>query len=327
MRENTRSAHVPGQERTAEGFATAMAALEGAAAPEDVAGHAFCSGRAALTAVLLAFLREGAHVVAPAPGAEPLAGVLSRFGVSADFVDMADLERVRQAVRPSTGLLYAETLAEQVTDLRGLYRIARQAGALLVVDSTLAGPFVCRPLEHGADLVLHEAAPLLGGHDGCAGGVVTGRPDLVAKLRRVCADLGVELPPGEAGTLRGGLRTLPVRVRRMCSTAMMFAASVAKHPRALDVAYPGLPEHPGHQLARRLYDCGPEGTRFGFCVGLTPLGDATAFVKSLDLVEEGPLGGSRTRARVSGGRVLFSIGLEDAEDLLEDVTRALDSLS
>jgi cystathionine beta-lyase/cystathionine gamma-synthase len=326
VRENTRSVHLPGEERTADGFAAAVASLEGAAAPEDVAGQAFASGRAALAVVALTFLRGGCHVIAPAPGSGLLAAVLPRFGVSADFVDVTDLDRVRQAVRPSTKILYTEALADQVADLRALYRVAREAGALLVVDSTLASPIVCRPLEHGADLVLHSAA-LLGGHDGAEGGVVTGRPDLIKRLRQVGADLGADLPPDEAFTLRRGLRTLPLRVRRMCSTAMMFAASVAKHPRVRHVGYPGLADHPGHLLARQLFDSGPEGTRFGVCVSVVPAGDAEALVKSLTLIEPGPPGGTRTRAAAADDRVRFTMGLEDAEDLIADVTRALDSLS
>ncbi|MFI6598027.1 trans-sulfuration enzyme family protein [Nonomuraea sp. NPDC050536] len=324
MRENTRCVHLPGEERTAEGFAAAVASLEGAAAPEDVAGQAFASGQAALTVAMLTFLRGGTHVVAPAPGTGLLANVLARFGVSADFVDMSDLERVRQAVKPTTKILYAETLSDQVADIRSLYRIARQAGALLVIDSTLATPIVCRPLEHGADLVVHAAGALLGGHDGCSGGVITGRPDLVGRLRQVCADLGAELPGGEAAELRRGLRTLPLRVRRMCSTAMVFAAAVAKHPGVFRVGYPGLTDHPGHLLARRLFDSGPEGTRFGTCVSLTPRGDPHSLVKALNLVSSGPAGGPYSTAEVRDGRVRFSVGLEDAEDLITDVTRALE---
>lgn len=314
----------------ADDFAAAVASLEGAAAPEDVAGQAFASGRAAFAAVTTTFLRGGTHVVAPAPGAGVLANVLARFGVSADFVDVTDLTRVRQAIKPTTKILYAETLADpstSVADIRSLYRIARQAGALLVVDSTLATPVVCRPLEHGADLVLHAAEALLGGGD-CAGGVVTGRPDLIGRLRRVCGDLGGSLSPAEAARLCLGLGTLPLRVRRMCSTAMVFAAAIAKHPQVRHVGYPGLPGHPGHQLARRLFDSGPEGTRFGTCVTVTPVGDAGVLVKGLRLAEPNPApGGPRTRAVPLGDSVRFSLGLEDAEDLIADVTRALDSLS
>nr|WP_221473554.1 aminotransferase class I/II-fold pyridoxal phosphate-dependent enzyme [Planomonospora venezuelensis] len=337
---------------TTAAFAAAVASLEGAAAPEDVAGQAFASGMAAINTVLMTFLRAGAHVVAPAPvygGTYSLiTNVLSRFGVSADFVDYAGLHRVQEAVRSGTKIIFAETLsapAMTVADIRSLYRIARAAGALLVVDSTFATPIVCRPLEHGADLVVHSAATYLGGHDDCAGGVVVGRPDLVARLREVAVDTGGTLSPDDAFLLRRGLETLPLRIRRMCSTAMVFAAALAKHPAVRRVHYPGLPGHPGHQLARHLFDSGPEGTRYGACVTITPHGGHDAGAKLLDALRLVSIatsaGGTRTKAthlastghrRLGEGSgadaaaVRFSVGLEDAEDLIVDVTRALDSL-
>ncbi|GII87317.1 L-methionine gamma-lyase [Sphaerisporangium siamense] len=341
---------------TVAAFASGVATLEGAAAPEEVSGQAFASGMAAVTAVLLAFLRSGTHVVAPAPvygGTYALlTGTLARFGVSADFVDYSDLRRVRDAVRPSTRIIYAETLADPtmaVADIRGLYRIARDAGALLVVDSTLATPVVCRPLEHGADLVVHSATKLLGGHDDCTGGAVVGRRELIAQVREVRIDTGSALAPDEAFLLRRSLETLPLRVRRMCATAMVFAAAVAKHPAVRRVDYPGLPAHPGHQLARQLFDAGPEGTRFGASLTVTPHGGYEAGVMLADTLRIARIapsvGGTqtkvahvasttrgrpdetrRTAAAVDAGAVRFSIGLEDAEDLIADVTDALDAL-
>lgn len=337
---------------TTAAFASAVASLEGAAAPEDVAGQAFASGMAAVNAVLMTFLRAGAHLVAPTPlygGTHSLiTNVLSRFGVGADFVGYGDLTEVRAAIRPNTKIIYAETLSNPtmaVSDIRGLYRIARAAGALLVVDSTFATPIVCRPLEHGADLVIHSATKYLGGHDDCAGGVAVGRPDLIAQLREVRIDTGGTLSPDDAFLLRRGLATLPLRVRRMCSTAMVFAAAVAKHPAVRRVDYPGLPEHPGHQLARHLFDSGAEGTRYGACVTITPRGGYDAGVALADALRLASIatsaGGIHTKAahvastthrragKASGideAAVRFSIGLEDAEDLIMDVTKALDSL-
>ncbi|MDH2427604.1 aminotransferase class I/II-fold pyridoxal phosphate-dependent enzyme [Sphaerisporangium sp. TRM90804] len=341
---------------TVAAFASGIASLEGAAAPEDVVGQAFSSGMAAVNAVFMAFLRAGAHVVAPAPvyggTYSLLSNVLSRFGVSVDFVDYSDLRRVHATVRSSTKLIYAETLGNPtmaVADIRGLYRIAREAGALLVVDSTIATPVVCRPLEHGADLVVHSATKYIGGHDDCTGGAVVGRPDLLAKIREVRIDTGATLSPDDAFQLRRGLETLPLRVRRMCATAMVFAAAVAKHPAVRRVDYPGLAGHPGHQLARQLFDSGPEGTRYGACVTVTPHGGYEAGVMLADAVRLAciatSLGGTHTKVShvastthrrldeaaltasgIDAGAVRFSIGLEDAEDLIADVTDALDAL-
>lgn len=355
--ECAKAGHLGGTDNpTAAAFAAAVASLEGAAAPEDVAGEAFCSGMAAVTAVFLAFLRSGAHVVAPRSLGcgtySLLTGVLSRFGVTTDFVDLSDLSRVSAAVRSSTKIIFVETLAAStmaVADIRGLYRVARGAGALLIVDSTLATPIVCRPLEHGADLVIHSATRYLGGHDDATGGVVVGRPDLIEKLREVRATTGGSLSPDDAFLLRRGLETLPLRVRRACATAMVFAAALAKHPAVRRVDYPGLPDHPGHELSRFLFDSGPEGTRYGACVTVTPHGGheaGMALADGLRLARVGPsIGGTRTTVMhlaadpchrlgegalaacgVDPGAVRFSIGLEDAEDLIADATRVLDAL-
>ncbi|SDH26234.1 cystathionine gamma-synthase/O-acetylhomoserine (thiol)-lyase/methionine-gamma-lyase [Sinosporangium album] len=341
---------------TTASLAAAVASLEGAAAPEDVAGQAFASGTAALSAVFMTFLGSGAHVIAPAPvyggTYSLLSRVLSRFGVLSDFVDYTDLDTVRAAVRPTTRLIYAETLSNPamlVSDLRGLYRIAQRVGAILIVDSTSATPIVCRPLEHGADLVLHSATTYLGGHDDCTGGVVVGRPDLIARLRDVRIHTGASMSPDDAFLLRRGLATLPLRVRRMCSTAMLFAASVAKHPAVRRVDYPGLPYHRSHRLAQTLFDSGPEGTRYGATVTITPHGGYRAGIALADGLRLARVatssGGTHTRAAhvastshrqldpgvltasgIDPAAVRFSIGLEDAEDLIADVTRSLNSL-
>ncbi|HEY9522939.1 MAG TPA: PLP-dependent transferase [Thermopolyspora sp.] len=341
---------------TVAAFAAGVAALEGAAAPEDVAGEAFPSGPAAIATICMTFLRAGSHVVAPAPvsGATYalLRRVMSRFGVRADFVDQSDLRKVRAALRPNTKIIFAETLADPtmvVADIRGLYRIAREAEALLVIDSTLATPVVCRPLEHGADLVVHSATTYISGHDDCAGGVVVGRPALVERLGEVRADTGAALSPEDAFLLHRGLETLPLRVRRMCATASVFAAAVAKHPRVRGVDYPGLVSHSGHELARHLFDSGPEGTRYGACVTVTPYGGYEAGIRLADAVRlarvANSVGGTHTKAAhvastshrrlgddilsaggVDAGAVRFAIGLEDAEDLIVDVMAALDGI-
>ncbi|MBW8486084.1 trans-sulfuration enzyme family protein [Actinomadura parmotrematis] len=341
---------------SADAFAEALAALEGVRLSEPVEAQAFASGMAAATAVLLAFTGAGAHVVAPAAcdgGLHGLlTGLLARFGVRASFVDGADPAAVRAAIRPSTRLVWAETLsapAMAVADLPLLAEIAHEAGALLVADSTLATPVVCRPLEHGADLVVHAAGTCLGGHGDATGGAVAGAPALLAELRRVRTDTGAVLAPDEAFLLRRGLETLPLRIRRQCDTANLFAAALARHPDVKAVGYPGLPGHPGHALARELFDAGPEGTRFGAAVTVTPHGGADAGLALADALRlplvAATFGGARTTAHhvastthrhrgpdalaaagVDPGAVRFSLGLEDADDLIRDVTEALAAL-
>jgi|HubBroStandDraft_6_1064221.scaffolds.fasta_scaffold109248_2 prepilin-type processing-associated H-X9-DG protein len=342
---------------TVDAFAAAVATLESAGLPEPATAQAFASGMAAVSGVFLALARSGTHVVAPAAtyggSYSLLRNVLSRFGVETDFVDLTDLDQVRAAARPATRVVYAETLANPTTavaDLPALAEIAAEAGALLVVDSTLAPPVVCRPLEHGADLVLHSATKYIGGHSDVTGGVVTGRPELISQIRAVRIDTGSSLAPDEAFLLRRGLETLPVRMRRQCSTAMVFAAALARHPAVARVDYPGLDSHPGHEVARRLFDAGPEGTRFGAIVTVTPHGGreaGMAFADGLRIAQVATsLGGTHTKvshaastthrqldsaalaaAGIDPGAVRFSIGLEDAEDLIEDARLSLDSMT
>jgi len=342
---------------TVDAFAAAVATLESASLPEPATAQAFASGMAAISGVFLALARSGTHVVAPAAtyggSYSLLRNVLSRFGVETDFVDLTDLDQVRAAARPGTRVVYAETLANPTTavaDLPALAEIAVEAGALLVVDSTLAPPVVCRPLEHGADLVLHSATKYIGGHSDVTGGVVTGRPELISQIRAVRIDTGSSLAPDEAFLLRRGLETLPVRMRRQCSTAMVFAAALARHPAVARVDYPGLDSHPGHEVARRLFDAGPEGTRFGAIVTVTPHGGreaGMAFADGLRVAQVATsLGGTHTKvshaastthrqldsaalaaAGIDPGAVRFSIGLEDAEDLIEDARLSLDSMT
>jgi cystathionine beta-lyase/cystathionine gamma-synthase len=341
---------------TVDAFATAVAALEGINLRQQVTAQAFTSGMAAISSVFWAFARAGAHVVASAAvyggTFSFLRNVASNFGVRTDFVDITQLDQVRAALRPETSVLYAETMANPtaaVADLAGLAALARQAGALLVVDSTLAPPVICRPLEHGADLVLHSATKYLGGHSDVTGGIVTGRPELMARLREIRIDTGGSLAPDEAFLLRRGLETLPLRVRRQCDTARALAAGLARHPAVRQVCYPGLPGHPSHEIARRQFDADPEGTRFGAILTVVPRGGYQAgrdFADRLRLAQVATsLGGTRTKvshvastthrqmdpaalaaAGIDPAAVRFSVGLEDGADLLGDALAALDSL-
>jgi cystathionine beta-lyase/cystathionine gamma-synthase len=320
---------------TADAFATAVAALEGQGLPGPIAAQAFASGMAAISAVFWTFAGAGTHVVAPAAVYGGTYGFLrhvaARFGVQTDFVDVTDTDQVQAALRPETRIVYAETVANPTTavaDLPALAEIAHQHGALLVVDSTMAPPPVCRPLEHGVDLVLHSATKYLGGHSDTTGGVVSGAPGLISQVRAVRIDTGGALAPDEAFLLRRGLETLPLRVHRQCCTAMLFAAAVARHPAVRSVDYPGLPGHPGHETAVRLFDAGPEGTRFGAIVTVTSLGGTHTVVSHVASTTHRQFDDAALAAAgIDPGAVRFSIGLEDGEDLIADVHQALDTLS
>jgi cystathionine beta-lyase/cystathionine gamma-synthase len=341
---------------TVTALCSAVAALEGVNLSYQAASQAFASGMAAISSVFWTFTRAGSHVVASTAvygGTYSfLRNVAANFGVQTDFVDMTDLGKVQAALRPGTTILFAETLANPtvaVADIAGLARLAHDAGAMLIIDSTLAPPVICRPLEHGADLVLHSATKYFGGHNDVTGGVVTGHPELIKQLRQLRIDTGGSLTPDDAYMLRRGLETLPLRVRRQSATAQVLAAGLAKHPAVSNVYYPGLTRHRGHELARRQFDAGPEGTRFGAILTVAPYGGAEAglaFADGLRLAQmAASLGGTHTKvshvastthrqmdaaaltaAGIDPGSVRFSIGLEDGEDLLADATTALDSL-
>ena len=336
---------------TAQAFADAVAALEDLTG--QATGQPFASGSAATATTLMALCSSGSHVVAPR---EVYGGTwsvltrqLARFGVETTFVDITDLAAVRAALRPETALVWAEVMANPtmtVADLPSLAGVAREAGVPLVVDATFASPVVVRPLEHGADLVVHSATKYLGGHSDATGGVVVGRPELVARVRAVRLDLGGALAPDEAALLTRGLQTLPLRVARQCATALEVARAVAAHPAVRSVDHPGLPHHRSHGLATRLFHPG----RYGAVVTVTPRGGregGMALVDGLQLVTRATsLGGTVTKAvhvastthkdldeaslaaaGIDPGAVRFSIGLEDPEDLVADLTAALDRLS
>ncbi|GLU46629.1 trans-sulfuration enzyme family protein [Nocardiopsis ansamitocini] len=339
---------------TAEAFAHAVAALEGHGVDHDVRGQAFASGMAAISTTLLALTGAGAHVVAAVSiygnTYSLLDGLLRRFGVHTDFVDITDLDAVRATVRPDTALIFTETLSNPtmvVSDLPALAGIAHDAGALLVVDSTFASPAVCRPLALGADLVLHSATKYLGGHSDATGGVVVGRPELVGRVRSARVDLGPCLSPDEAFLLHRGLETLPLRVARQCASASEFAAAVRDHPAVARVDHPSLPDHQGHALAGKLFDADGHGTRYGAVVTVTPHGGRSAGMALADHLHvatiAASLGGTHTlvghvgstthrqmpdaalsEAGIDPAAVRFSIGLEDPADLIADTLAALD---
>jgi cystathionine beta-lyase/cystathionine gamma-synthase len=339
---------------TADAFALGLAALEAHGCDRAVAAQPFASGMAAISTVLLTLCANGRHVVAPSAAYGGTYGVLEhvlgRFGVDRTYVDGTDVEAVRAALTDRTAVVWAETIANPTTavaDLPALAAVCREAGIPLVVDSTFASPAVCRPLQWGADLVVHSATKYLGGHSDVTGGAVVGDVDLVARVRRTRIDLGGSLGPDDAFLLHRGLATLPVRMSRHCATAMTVAEALADHPGVERIDYPGLASHPQHALASKLFDAGPEGRRYGAVVTVTPRGGRSAGMRLCDALRLArvatSLGGVHTivshvastthrqfddaalaAAGIAPGAVRFSIGLEDADDLVADVVQAFE---
>lgn len=313
------------------------------------AALAASSGMGAISATVLSQLKSGDHVVAGnslyAAATELFTDILSRFGVETTFVDQTDLAAVRAAVRPSTRLLYVETLTNpslRVADLDGLAEIARAAKITSVTDNTIATPVNARPLEHGFDLVVHSVTKYLNGHSDITGGVVVGSRAMIDRVWYHMKILGPSISPFESWLLMRGLRTLGLRMQRHNLNAMAVARFLEQHPKVGRVHYPGLESNPQHALACRML---PEG--FGGMVSFELEGGVDAgrrFVESVRLIKLAvSLGGAeslvnhsastthsmipraaRLAAGITDGLVRLSVGIEDEEDLIADLAQALE---
>jgi cystathionine gamma-synthase len=316
-----------------------LAALEGGAA-----ALTFSSGMAAATSVFLA-LKPGDHVVAPNIMYWGLRKWLQTYaaewGLKIEFVDGADVAAIAAAVQPGrTKLVWIETPANPtwpVTDIEAAAAVAHKAGALLAVDSTVATPLLTRPIEFGADIVMHSATKYLNGHsDVVAGALVAARQDAFwERIVTIRAGNGAILAPLEAWLLLRGMRTLSLRVERACRSAAQVAAHFADHPRVSGVLYPGLASHPGHAIAARQMSGG-----FGGMLSIRVAGGEAAAIATAARVQlwkrATSLGGVESlvehRASIEGAGtpappdlLRLSVGIEDPGDLIDDLDQALAS--
>lgn len=323
----------------------AIAALEGASACA-----LFASGMAAISTTLLAALKAGDHVVLTSDGyrrtRQLVTGTLARFGVSSTLVDPSDLAAIEAAIVPGkTRLLVAELPTNpylRVLDLPAVAAIAhRVRGVKVAVDATFATPIHLRPLEHGADLVLHSATKYLAGHNDVLAGAVAGDEGLVSAIRDARGVLGAVLDPHAAYLVERGLKTLALRVPRQSATALRVARALEAHPAIRQVFYPGLPSHPDHEVASRLLRGGAGGV-----VTFRVRGDLDAtsrFIDACRLATIAPsLGGVETLIEqpaimsfhglapedrraigIHDDLVRLAVGVEDPEDILGDLLGAL----
>jgi cystathionine gamma-synthase len=314
----------------------ALAALEG-----GVVAVAFSSGNAATSAVLQA-LDPGDHVIASVEtyyGTRAvLTGALQRWGLQSDFVDLADPGALADALRPNTRLIWIETPSNprlQVIDIAAIARLAHAAGARLVCDNTFATPVLQRPLALGADLVVHSTTKYIGGHSDVLGGCVVARADdqFVQRIRGYQVFGGAAPSPFDCWLLLRSLPTLPYRVHAQSEGALRIARFLTDHPAVAQVHYPGLPSHPGHEVARRQMHGG-----FGGMVSFQVRGseqDALSVAARVRLFTRATsLGGVESliehRASVEGAHTTtprtllrLSIGLEHPDDLIADLAHAL----
>jgi cystathionine gamma-synthase len=314
-----------------------IAALEGAEA-----AMVFGSGMSAATATFLA-LAPGDHVVAPAVMYWALRNWLlndaARWGLEVEIVDTTDLDALRAAMRPGkTRLVWLETPGNplwSITDIAAAADIAHAAGALVAVDSTCATPLLSRPLALGADIVMHAATKYLNGHSDVIAGALAcaAKDEFWNRIGRNRAMLGQILGPLEAFLLLRGMRTFPLRVSAACSGAMELATRFSNHACVAEVLYPGLPGHPGHEIAGRQMQGG-----FGGMLSIRVRGGEAAAVATAAAVEvwkrATSLGGVESliehRASIEGAGspcppdlLRLSVGIEDSADLYADLDQAL----
>ncbi|MDF1595774.1 MAG: cystathionine gamma-synthase [Acidimicrobiia bacterium] len=329
---------------TRQALEVALAALEGIGEDEPGGAIATSSGMSA-TSIIGYTLRPGDHVLLPndAYGGtfRFFARVLAEQGIEWSAVDMTDERLVRTALRPTTRVIWAETPTNpmlRLVDIAAVGEVAREADAMFVVDSTFATPYLQRPLDLGADVVLHSTTKYLGGHSDVVGGaLITRDPDLFARFKFLINAAGPIAGPFDAWLVLRGLKTLAVRMERHCANAGRIARFLESHPGVVDVFYPGLESHPQHDLAARQMQAG------GGMISLIPAGGISAarriagstklffLAESLGGVEsliEVPaamthLSVDGTALEVPADLIRLSVGIEHIDDLLEDLDQAL----
>ncbi len=337
-----------GSNPTRNGFEAQLTALESGAA-----GFSFASGIAAEDALLRALLAPGDHIVLGADGYGGTNRLITRlhhkWGITASAVDITNLDAVRAALRPNTALLWVETPSNPllgIADLAGWAALAEEVGALLVVDNTFATPYLQRPLEFGAHAVVHSTTKYIGGHSDVLGGAVI-VSERLHRGQTLAEAVGYQQFAG--GAVSGpqdnylasrGLKTLGLRMERHCASASTLAGWLDAHREVARVYYPGLPEHPGHELAAR------QQRDFGGILSLQLADEAAAraFAESMELFQLSvSLGGVEslvcypremthasligTPLEIPANLVRLSVGIEEVDDLLGDLERGLAAAS
>lgn len=336
---------------TVHALEQAIATLEGS---EDAV--AFASGMAAIHAALLgAGVRAGTTIVAAGDlyGATYalLDRLLTTLGVRTRFVDITDLNQVEQALtaeRPA--VLLCETISNpliKVADIPTLAQMASALGVSFVVDNTFASPYLFRPLAHGADYVVHSATKYLGGHGDVMAGVVACSAERGRDLRERQKLLGANLGPQEAWLVLRGIKTLPLRMRQHCANAQTVAEWLSDHPAVVQVNYPGLPGHPQHKVAARLFANRGFGGMLSFELRGAGQAEVFRFMEALDLVLPATTMGDiytltlypahsshrqldpdvRAALGIREGLVRLSVGIEDAQDIIADLSQALEQVA
>jgi cystathionine beta-lyase/cystathionine gamma-synthase len=329
---------------TRDALEVALASLESGAT-----GHVFGSGMAAIAA-LVTMLKVGDHVIC---GDNVYGGttrlftqVIPHHGIDFSFVDTSDPDNVRRALRPTTKLVHIETPTNPLmtlTDIRAVADVCHEHGVPMSVDNTFMSPYFQRPIELGAYVVMHSTTKFLNGHsDGLGGVLVTTNPELAETYRFVQKCTGGILSPFESYLILRGIKTLAVRMKQHDANGRQVAEYLSKHPKISQVFYPGLPSHPQHELAKR--QMSGFGSMMSFESGSRT--NAEKILQRVRVITNGEsLGGveslishsattthagltqeDRDRIGITEGLVRISVGIEDVDDILEDLDQALSAL-
>src|ERR1700760_2077161 len=319
-----------------------LASLEG-----GTSAHVFASGMAAISA-MVAMLKTGDHVIC---GSNVYGGtprlfdrIIANYGISFSYVDTTDLDAIRGAIRPNTRLVHIETPTNpmmQITDIRAVAEICHERpGIDLSVDNTFMSPYFQRPLEFGADIVMHSTTKFLNGHSDGLGGVLVGtRPDHAESYAFVQKCTGGILSPFESYLILRGVKTLAVRMKQHDANGGAIAAFLDRHPKVKQVMYPGLEKHPQHALAKQqmtgfgsmiTFETGSFENantvlrRLKVCIVGESLGGVETLVSHPATMTHAAIGEEgRRKIGLTDGMVRISVGIEDVEDLIADLEQAL----
>lgn len=304
------------------------------------------SGMGAISSVVLGMLGKGDRILTAHDlygGTYGLFETLPRFGINVDYVDQTDPEEVLSHIRKETKLIYLESVTNptlRIAALDEIGKIAKERSLPIAIDNTFPTPINLRPVEHGAHIVIHSATKFMSGHSDIIAGAVVSSKGLIEKIWRMNIKLGPTLDPHAAFLLSRGMKTLAIRMERHNSNAMAVAQFLSEHPRARNVIYPGLKSHPQYTIARRMLD------GFGGMVTFDVKGDLKDTLRVLGslkvFAQATSLGGveslasmpvntshahvpkrDREKMGISDSTVRLSIGIEDIEDLIEDLDLAL----
>ncbi len=309
---------------------------------------AVSSGMAAVSTIYMSFLKTGDHIVSTDAVYGPSRGIMEtyfkKFGVESSYINTANLDEIRKAIKPNTKMLYLETPTNptmEISDLKACCEIAHQHNLIVVVDNTFSSPYLQRPIEFGADVVFHSMTKFINGHaDIVAGIIITKNEELYKIVRPTMVGMGCNMDPHQAYMVLRGVKTLSIRIDRAQANAMKVAEYLENHPKVEWVKYPGLKSHPQYELAKKQM-AGPGAMiSFGLKGGLdagkilmnnvklamlaVSLGGIETLIQHPASMTHSKMSkDAREKAGITDGLVRFSVGIEDLKDIIADLDQAL----